>query len=649
VLAAYSNSFQAGFVLDNQIVILEDPRLRQVTGANLELIFQKSYWGAQSEIRLYRPLTTLTYLFNYAVLGDASRPGGYHWFNFLLHAGNILLAYFIVLRLTRRWWPALFTAALFGLHPVNTECVTNIVGRADLLAAAAVLGGLLMHLRDPAAKGGSPAWHTGALGVVALAGMLSKENAVVLLPAMALHDFVFRRDAWRRAAWRYVAVAAALAVWFALRQAVSAHWGPVLPPFLDNPLSRAGFWSGRLTAIKVIALQLALLVWPRTLSCDYSYNRIPVVSWGDWQGLLALAVVVGILVLLWTRRSHRAVFFFGWFGFAAVLPTSNLVVIIGSIMAERFLYLPSLCFAACLSLGFFAVLRNRVAAYLLLGLAAGLGARTWMRNLDWADQVRLFTSAVEACPSSFKTHTGLAHAWYGEGQSEANIDRMIEEGEKALRIVDALPPDWNVATPYIRLGTYYLTKSNLVVVPERAAWRRRSRDVLLRGVLVDRARGEELRRRELARGRPPDEVRETGLPDLYLMLGVASGALREYGQAVEAYLQFRRLRPEDPQAYSRLADAYLGLSDPERAAICLIQLLAFRSSPQDQQKLVEVYRRSDSGCALSPRGLNLDCPQVKRDICAAYDGLSRIFLDAHRPEKAAELRAVAKGRFGCPP
>jgi tetratricopeptide (TPR) repeat protein len=650
VWVAYSNSFPAGFTFDNRPVILEDPRLRQVTGANLELIFQKDYWWPMSEGRLYRPITTLTYLLNYAGFGNADRPAGYHWFNFLLHAGNVVLAYFLVLGLTRRPWPAVFAAAVFGLHPVNTECVTNIVGRADLLAGAAVLGGLLLHMRDPAGKGGSPAWHTAALGVVALAGMLSKENAAVLLPAMALYDLVFRRDAWRRTVWRYLAVAAALAAWFALRQAVSAHWGPQVLPFPDNPVSRAGFWSGRLTAIKVIALQLALLVWPRTLSCDYSYNQIPLVSWGDWQGWLALTVVLGLLTLLWSRRSQRAVFFFGLFGFTALLPTSNLVVIIGSIMAERFLYLPSLGFAACLSLGLFAVLRHRAAVYLLLALAAELGARTWMRNLDWADEERLWTSAVAACPASFKTHQSLAYAWYEKGRHEADIDRIIAEGEKAVRIVDDLPPDRSNAVPYIHLGSYYLIKSNLAAgAPEREAWRRRARDILLRGVRVDRALSEERRRRELARGRPPEEFRPAGRPELYQTLAVASVALREYGPAVDAYLHWRRLRPQDPRAYSGLADAYLGMGDAERAAISLIQSLALGPSPKDQQKLVEIYRRSDSGCALVPSGLNLDCPQVKRDVCAAYEGLSRILLEAHRPEKTAELRAIATGRFGCPP
>src|ERR1039458_2978619 len=72
-LLVYSNSFGAGFVLDNKALILEDPRLREATPQNLELIFQHTYWWPHGEAGLYRPLTTLSYLFNYAVLCNGAR------------------------------------------------------------------------------------------------------------------------------------------------------------------------------------------------------------------------------------------------------------------------------------------------------------------------------------------------------------------------------------------------------------------------------------------------------------------------------------------------------------------------------------------------------------------------------------------------
>src|SRR5262245_39609439 len=97
-ILAFSNSFSAGFTLDNKGLLLEDPRIRQATAENLGLILHHTYWWPRGEAGLYRPFTTLSYLFNYAILGNADQPVGYHWINFLLHFGNVLLVYALARR-----------------------------------------------------------------------------------------------------------------------------------------------------------------------------------------------------------------------------------------------------------------------------------------------------------------------------------------------------------------------------------------------------------------------------------------------------------------------------------------------------------------------------------------------------------------------
>src|SRR5271165_1278950 len=133
-LATYANSFEGGFVLDNRGLILNDARIREASAENVGLIFGHTYWWPNGESGLYRPFTTLSYLFNYAVLGNGEQPGGYHWINFLLHAGNVVLAFAVARRLVRSVLPAIFIAGIWGVHPLLTDAVTNIAGRADLLA-----------------------------------------------------------------------------------------------------------------------------------------------------------------------------------------------------------------------------------------------------------------------------------------------------------------------------------------------------------------------------------------------------------------------------------------------------------------------------------------------------------------------------------
>src|SRR5579871_570735 len=89
VLAAYSNSFQAGLVFDSAVVISEDARVHAVTPQNLQLILTGPYWHAGATLGLYRPLTTFSYLLNYAIFGNGIDPAGYHWVNFALHGVNV--------------------------------------------------------------------------------------------------------------------------------------------------------------------------------------------------------------------------------------------------------------------------------------------------------------------------------------------------------------------------------------------------------------------------------------------------------------------------------------------------------------------------------------------------------------------------------
>src|SRR5579863_9531199 len=193
-LAAYSNSFSAGFVFDAKPILMQDPRIRQASAENIGLIFQHTYWWPTGEAGLYRPLTTLSYLLNYTILGNGADPTGYHWINFLLHALNVLLVYALAYRLTRNPGPSFFTALLWAVHPLLTESVTNIVGRADLLAGTSVLGGLLIYWKSTEATGGRRAAWLALLALVGAAGFFSKESAVVLAGAIVLFELTWWKE-----------------------------------------------------------------------------------------------------------------------------------------------------------------------------------------------------------------------------------------------------------------------------------------------------------------------------------------------------------------------------------------------------------------------------------------------------------------------
>src|SRR5437764_14916740 len=111
-IVAYANSFGGGFALDSRGLILDDARVHEWTPGNLAQIWRHTYWWPNGETGLYRPFTTVSFLINYAVVGNGGSAVGYHVVNFLLHALNVLLVWM----LARRWWserlPPVLIAAL---------------------------------------------------------------------------------------------------------------------------------------------------------------------------------------------------------------------------------------------------------------------------------------------------------------------------------------------------------------------------------------------------------------------------------------------------------------------------------------------------------------------------------------------------------
>jgi tetratricopeptide (TPR) repeat protein len=617
-LLAYSNSFRAGLALDNAWVIQEDSRIQAATPENARLILTQDYSYRNSSSGLYRPLTTFSYLVNYTILGGGSRPAGYHWVNFALHAVNILLVYWLGLLLFREMGPAWALAAVWALHPILTESVTNIVGRADLLAGFGVLAGLLCHAKSAAASGRRKLAWLAALMLAAAIGIFSKESAVVLLAAMAIYDVTVGRGGTKSATrgsradegvrpthWAgYVAVALPVTIFLYVRYRVFAGLGAAPVPFTDNPLVGAGFWTARLTAVEVIGKYLWLLVWPRGLSCDYSYNQIPVAGWG--VGSFAV-LAIGAAAIFCYRR-HKAVCFFMAFFFAALAPTSNLVILIGSIMAERFLYLPSVGFAGCLVWAIYR--RPRIAPAALGLICAALAIRTYARNIDWLDDQSLWASAAKVCPASYKTHLHVATALVGpQGQG---MDRAIGEVERSLAILDGLPDDRNVPQAYAVAGFIYLMQGSGA---------QKALDVLLRGERIDRTIAQELRRENQLRG---IATSPSGWYPLYLALGDAYLRLSDPRKAMEAFEYGRTLRPA-PEFFEDMSAAWRAMGDPRRAAITLIEgLLVDKGNRKLASELVELYRETDPGsCAPS---LDPACPLVHDQVCTAVRNVKQLYM-----------------------
>ena len=595
ILVVWSNSFGGGFAFDNRALILHDLRIQQPTGTNLSLILSHSYWWPIFESGLYRPVTTLSYLFNFTILGNGDHPAGYHWVNLLLHSLNAFLVYLLTRNLTKKLWPAIFMAAVWAVHPVVTESVTNIIGRADLLAGVALLSGFLMYLRSTDATGWRRAMWLGGLAAVTTLGIFSKESAVAIIGIIVFYELTWwnERKQFRGLSLGCAALAPPLLFMWYQRYTVLARSGPPLLRFVDNPLLGASFVQARLTAIAIIAKYLVLLVWPLRLSCDYSYNQIPIANgspedWIAWGVVGAVSITV-VAMFKW----NRVAFFLAGFAFLCFAPVANLLFFTGTIMAERFLYLPAIGFAGCIVLVTYWIGQrfqlSRFAPITMCLIIAALGIRTWERNLDWHNDIALWSAEVRSAPNSFKGHDDLAFSLNESGATNSNIDEIISEAEKSIAILDPVPNSLNVESTFANAGAYYVAKGDLISRPDAGAHAastsgsisayRRSLEILLRGVAIEKQSNGRRGREELGRGKGDSEIAPTGSFALYYGLAVTYLRFGEYKDAYDAAAYTRLLSPQYANAYHVMSESLLLANRNEFAAVSSIEGLLITSDP----------------------------------------------------------------------
>jgi protein O-mannosyl-transferase len=625
VLIAYGNAFGLGAALDGVHFVSLDARTHAATWDNVQKICTTDYWWPSSQDRLYRPVTILSFLVNYSILGNETRTAGYHAVNIALHVLNVLLAFALLRRLFGRPWPAFSAAAIWAVHPVGVETVTNIAGRADLLAAGALLGALLIYAKTEHQSPGRVV----LLLALALGAALAKETGVVLIPLMLLWDVVTRR---KPQALPYGAAAIAVAIYALARMQVLGAMPWPLEGFADNPLRGASFWAARWTAVRMLGADLLLLVWPARLTSDRSFAEAPIAGGSDPAAWLALAVVVaiGAAVLVRRRKNPELLWAAGLFA-VTLLPASNLIFVIGATMAERFLYLPAIGFAVAVAALVYRFAPPRAAMGVLAGAVALFGARTLARNPDWDSNTALMEHDAAVSPRSYRVHQTLGEALFWS--DPRHRERGIAEIEKAWDILKDLPPERNVGQIPAELAFYYVTAN----APEA---QQKALPLLLKAAEISEASQRSYDEAQRRHGKPLVKPRRN--EQIYLLLGNTYRALDRQADAVTAYRRAMAIEPSLPDAYDGAAAAS---SPADAARLQLEKVLAGGSTPQALAGLGTWYGRlPDGACAVAVQNgiavLNTSCPAVQRDLCPASSDLNRLFTEARQPERAAQ--------FGCP-
>lgn len=446
VLATWWGTVRVPFVFDDVPAIVRNESLRTLWPPDANL------WSAPQSPLAGRPVAAFTFAVDHA-LGGLS-PYGYHVVNLALHA----LTTCLVFGLLRRTLAALsaspraalgtsfVTAALWSVHPLQSEALSYVTQRTELLACFFIVATLYCARRgfDAVRRGG---WFALAVLCSVLA-MGSKEMAVGAPLLVLLYDRTFVSGR----------VGTALSRHGRLHGGLFLSWIVLAALVVQEPRSAsAGFEHGispytwLITQAGVLTHQLGLAIRPVDLTLSYEWPLAA--SAADvWPSLLVLLALFGATCIAVARRSPWGVV--GALFFVILAPTSSVLPIPTEVAAERRMYLPLLAVLVLLVVTGARLLRSwptTVRTVLASVLVLGAAALSRERVTVWQDPVALWEDAVRVRPEN-----GFAHFMLGNARRDAG---RLDAARDAFERAHSLDPGTiiylvNLGNVWIDLGRY---------------------------------------------------------------------------------------------------------------------------------------------------------------------------------------------------
>ncbi|XP_066918625.1 protein O-mannosyl-transferase TMTC4-like isoform X2 [Clytia hemisphaerica] len=462
----------AEFTFDDNSAILSNKDVSAETP--LWSILENDFWGTKMSSKLshksYRPLTVLTYRVNY-ILSGGYHPWSFHVVNLVLHSLNcvLLLRVFSLFfggvsdndigdfKAPRR---SLLATLLFTVHPVHTESVAAVVGRADLICSIFFNFSLLFYIKH-SYEDQQAGWKGRKITFIvsmlcAIIAMFSKEQGITVLGVCLAYDVIMvlrlNLDVLKKKCFESVIdlpsiikrMVIVCIIAFGLLVIRLNIMGNVPPSFqkMDNPASFHPSLIFRVfNYIYLYSINVWLLLAPYWLCFDWAMGCIPVItSYDDVRLLFPLLLVVGVTLLLMKiifnldRPSGRLLMMSFCLLVIPFLPAMNIFFRVGFVIAERNLYIPSIGFSMLIVHGVNAICKSSAGRKISkIGIACVMVifiSRTINRTNNWLTEESLFKSGEEVCPLNAKVHYNIGKV----SQDKNELDNAIRYYKNAIRL-----------------------------------------------------------------------------------------------------------------------------------------------------------------------------------------------------------------------
>lgn len=561
--ASYANSLNGAFLFDDEVLIENNVFIKDLSKAGQFFVSGIGTGAGAGFESFYRPLLMLSYSLNYALAGLDVRI--YHLTNLLLHVMAALVFYAAAGLILRNRAAALAAALIFVVHPVHTEAVSYISGRADMLAAVFILLAFVLYMKQ-IQEGVTLTKAVLCIGALA-AALLSKEYALFFPLLILAYHGVFRF----KANWSLLTgVGFVIGGYMLFRMLFLQTTLPASAGALDD-------LGGRLPGVfAALFSYVKLLILPYPLHMEYG---LKIFAWSDPAVIAGVIIVITAAAWVYINRQNKVLVFASLWFVLMLLPVLNLYKI-NYYMAEHFLYLPSAGFFMAAAFYWQNAYERRDArpfaiALLVLVLAVFI-VLTIKQNDHWKVPRALFTHTLKYAPDSYRSYNNLARI----DEKEGRIEEALSNYSKAI----ALNSDDHLA--YNNRGALYASKGDYARALEDFAKTMELRadyaPVYDNWGHVHDMKGDRL---SALKGytkaielNPYYALAYNNRGSLYIEMG-------QYDRAIDDLSKAVLFNPQLASAYNNRANAYAAMKDYARAISDYTQAMTINPSK-------EIYRRN---------------------------------------------------------
>ncbi len=602
VFLVYANSLGNAFVFDDRVIILDNRLLRSLSNVPKLLVAS------------YRPIRDLTHALDFAVWGE--NAAGFHLTNIIIHVANTLLVLVLVRRFTGELLPGVLAAIIFAVHPIQTDAVTYISGRRDILFTLFYLASFIVYLNHRKSRS-----LTTFVLFIFLWGLslMSKEMAVTLPLFIFLWNYCDgwgdTAGSWWRRSLQTIRNALRRDQWFYLPLLLMVPAYIWYQAFVKggSMLARDGFkyWGGSfytnmLLSLRVQAWYLKQLVLPTPI-VQYKGSFDMSTTLFDWRVLLSIILVGAVLLAgFWALGRDKLMAFAILSYFVLLLPVSQLIPH-HELLADHYLYLPMMSFALLFALVVQKIAaRDQRAKQIAYGTAAVvvlvLAFMTISRNQVWKDDLTLWQTNYEEVPNSIRAASSLAKAY-----SNVNPGKAAELYKRCIEIDPSYSP------------AYY----SLAVLSKRLSANLNIREVQEHYREVEQLIQVGLALPDAKAVSPGSEDPRQFRAQLTTALALTKWNQGDIEKGEQLLREAINIYPRYPSPYTLLAGYYRD-SNPDKAVAVLQQMVGAFSTdypPLEQMSALLIeYKRYDEAALYLEKLLAL----VPQDCYANYQ-LSRVY------------------------